>query len=192
MFVIRYCSVDSVVSDVAFLFHSFLCSGPASSTSCLFLSPFSLSAVVFLPLCEGPEIRTGTVDPSLPGGKVKYTRGDIIEVGTDYSKPCTSSYLPCSYQSLPKSAKVGNRILIADGSMSIRVKEIKETSILAEVLNNATLGSKVLVFLLDFFPFLSLNALASASFSLSSASHSCFSGFLSRFIEKYESSWMSY
>jgi hypothetical protein len=106
---------------------------------------FSLSAVVFLCLCVGPEIRTGFVDPSLPGGKVKYTRGDIIEVGTDYSKPCTSSYLPCSYQSLPKSAKVGNRILIADGSMSIRVKEIKETSILAEVLNNATLGSKVRV-----------------------------------------------
>jgi pyruvate kinase len=91
---------------------------------------------------KGPEIRTGTVDSSLTDGKVIYKRGDTIEVGTDYKKPCTSSYLACSYASLPTSVKVGSKILVADGAMTLKVTEIKSSSVLAEVLNNATFGSK--------------------------------------------------
>lgn len=41
---------------------------------------------------KGPEIRTGMLDPSC-GGKLKLVKGDTIEVGTDYSRPCTPSYL---------------------------------------------------------------------------------------------------
>lgn len=88
---------------------------------------------------KGPEIRTGNVDKTV-GPKVHYTKGDIIEVGTDYTKPCTSTHLACSYKSLPKSVKVGGSILVADGSMSLKIVEIKETSVMAEVLNNATFG----------------------------------------------------
>ena len=46
------------------------------------------------------------------GGKLKLVRGDTIEVGTDYSKPCTKDYLACSYKSLPKSVSVGSKMLI--------------------------------------------------------------------------------
>jgi len=90
---------------------------------------------------KGPEIRTGVVDVSL-GGKLKLVRGDTIEVGTDYSKPCTKDYLACSYKSLPKSVSVGSKMLIADGALLLKVLEIREESVLAEVLNNASFGDK--------------------------------------------------
>mmetsp|Transcript_6199 Transcript_6199/g.10318 ORF Transcript_6199/g.10318 Transcript_6199/m.10318 type:complete len:502 (-) Transcript_6199:1062-2567(-) len=89
---------------------------------------------------KGPEIRTGKVDPSC-GDKVKYTKGTTIEVGTDYSAPCTSTYLACSYKSLPKSVKTGSKILVADGSLMLMVTEVKETSVMASVLNSAAFGN---------------------------------------------------
>ena len=90
---------------------------------------------------KGPEIRTGVVDPSC-GGKVKYTKGDIIEIGTDYSVGCTSSHLACSYKSLPTSVKPGAKILVADGAMMLEVTECLSTSVKARVLNNAAFGDK--------------------------------------------------
>ena len=68
---------------------------------------------------KGPEIRTGMVDPSL--NKLKLEKGKVIEVGTDYDKPCTPEYLACSYKSLPKTVKVGSMILVADGSLPCRL-----------------------------------------------------------------------
>lgn len=41
---------------------------------------------------KGPEIRTGMLDVSC-GGKLKLIKGETIEVGTDYSRTCTPSYL---------------------------------------------------------------------------------------------------
>jgi len=90
---------------------------------------------------KGPEIRTGVVDPA-HGPKLKFTKDATIEVGTDYSKPCTPDYLACSYKSLPKSVKVGGKILVADGSLMLEVLEIKSTSVIAKILNNASIGDK--------------------------------------------------
>ena len=88
---------------------------------------------------KGPEIRTGKVDPSL-GGKVKYAKGSVIEVSTDYTKFCTPDILACSYKSLPKSVRPGSKMLVADGAMILTVKECKADSVMAEVMNNATFG----------------------------------------------------
>lgn len=88
---------------------------------------------------KGPEIRTGKVDPNL-GSKVKYVKGSVVEVGTDYARPCTADYLACSYMSLPRSVKVGGKILVADGSMVLTVTEVRDTSVMAEVLNTASFG----------------------------------------------------
>lgn len=85
---------------------------------------------------KGPEIRTGKAE----NGKVRYTKGDIIEVGTEFSRLCTSNYLAVSYQSLATSVKPGGKMLVADGSLSLRVVECKENSVTAEVLNNASFG----------------------------------------------------
>jgi hypothetical protein len=48
-------------------------------------------------------------------------KGSVIEVGTDYDKPCTPSYLACSYKSLPSSVKKGSQMLVADGAMMLEV-----------------------------------------------------------------------
>ena len=80
------------------------------------------------------------IDTSL-GDKVKYSKGDIIEVGTDYSKLCTPTYLACSYKSLPNSVSVGSKILVADGALMLKVVEIKDESVLAEVQNTASFGN---------------------------------------------------
>lgn len=90
---------------------------------------------------KGPEIRTGMVDASC-GGKAKYTKGDIIEVGTDYTRGCTSTYLACSYQSLPTTVKVGSAMLVADGSLMLEVVELLPTSVKAKVLNTVAIGDK--------------------------------------------------
>lgn len=90
---------------------------------------------------KGPEIRTGVLDPSC-GGKLKLVKGEIIEVGTDYAKPCTPQYLACSYKSLPTSVRVGSKMLVADGSLSLEVTEIRPTSVMAKIMNNASLGDK--------------------------------------------------
>lgn len=90
---------------------------------------------------KGPEIRTGVLDASCEG-KLKLKKGDVIEVGTDYSKPCTPQYLACSYKSLPKSVKVGSKILVADGSLMLEVTEVLEASVMARILNNCSLGDR--------------------------------------------------
>ncbi|KAJ1387609.1 pyruvate kinase, partial [Ochromonadaceae sp. CCMP2298] len=89
---------------------------------------------------KGPEIRTGKVDPA-GGDKVKYVKGSVIEVGTDYDKPCTPSYLACSYKSLPSSVKKGSQMLVADGAMMLEVTEVKAGSVMALVKNNAAFGN---------------------------------------------------
>jgi pyruvate kinase len=71
---------------------------------------------------------------------VTVKKDQLIEVGTDYAKPGNSTYLPCSYKSLPTSVVVGSKMLVADGSLSLEVTEIKATSVMCRVLNNATFG----------------------------------------------------
>jgi pyruvate kinase len=110
------------------------------SNECCFFFFFNFLFPLFIYLdTKGPEIRTGKVDPAL-GGKVKFEKGDIVEVGTDYTRPCTREYLACSYKSLPLSVKVGGRILVADGQLTFKVLELRENSVIAEAMNNAAFG----------------------------------------------------
>ena len=90
---------------------------------------------------KGPEIRTGKLDPSL-NGKLNLTRGELIEVGTDYARLGTTSYLPCSYKSLPVTVSPGSKILVADGSVILEVTECKAESVIARIMNNAVIGEK--------------------------------------------------
>jgi pyruvate kinase len=76
------------------------------------------------------------------GGKLKFIKNETIEVGTDYSRPCTQDYLACSYASLPTSVGIGSKMLVADGSLMLEVLEIREKSVIAKILNNASLGDK--------------------------------------------------
>jgi pyruvate kinase len=90
---------------------------------------------------KGPEIRTGFLDPSCHG-KLQVVKGNTIEVGTDYSRLCTPSYLACSYKSLPTTVSVGSRILVADGALMLEVTEILAESVMAKILNSASIGER--------------------------------------------------
>lgn len=90
---------------------------------------------------KGPEIRTGFLDASC-NGKLKLVKDNIIEVGTDYARLCTPDYLACSYKSLPTTVKVGSMILVADGSLMLEVTEVKSESVMARILNSASIGER--------------------------------------------------
>ena len=68
--------------------------------------------------------------------------GSTLEITTDYEHHGDATKIACSYQKLPQSVKVGGQILIADGTLVLTVKELKETSVICEVMNNCKLGEK--------------------------------------------------
>ncbi|CAM9738459.1 unnamed protein product [Discosporangium mesarthrocarpum] len=90
---------------------------------------------------KGPEIRTGFLADK-ETKKVVLTRGQDLELTTDYNFLGNESKIACSYKSLPTSVKVGGKILVADGSLVLIVKECLETSVICEVMNNCTLGER--------------------------------------------------
>jgi len=88
---------------------------------------------------KGPEIRTGLLKDHKP---IELTKGQTLEITTDYTFEGDNTKIACSYKSLPTSVKVGSKILIADGSIVAKVTEILADGVKAEVLNNAKLGEK--------------------------------------------------
>jgi len=93
---------------------------------------------------KGPEIRTGFFDESW-GGKLTLTRGQDLELVTDYSFKTAAgdpSKLAITYPAICSSVEVGGQILAADGSLVMTVKEIKESSVVVEVMNNCVLGER--------------------------------------------------
>jgi len=88
---------------------------------------------------KGPEIRTGTNE----GGKsIKLTRGQTLEITTDYSFKGNNEKIACSYVSLPTSVAVGGTIYIADGSLTCVVTQILENGVKVEVKNDCEIGEK--------------------------------------------------
>lgn len=65
-----------------------------------------------------------------------------MELTTDYDFKGDETKFACSYKNLTKTVKPGATILIADGSLVCKVKEVKETSVIVEVLNNAKIGER--------------------------------------------------
>lgn len=90
---------------------------------------------------KGPEIRTGFLDESC-NKKLSLVKGQTIEIGTDYDRLGNTEYLACSYKSLPTTVSVGSRILIADGALMLEVEEIRAESVIARILNSATIGER--------------------------------------------------
>lgn len=88
---------------------------------------------------KGPEIRTGLLKDHK---SITLTEGQDLFITTDYTIEGDSSRIACSYKTLPKSVKVGQQILIADGTLVCEVKELKEDGVLVKVCNNVTIGEK--------------------------------------------------
>lgn len=89
---------------------------------------------------KGPEIRTGPKNKD--DVDILYKKGSLVEITTDYNRENDENTIACSYKELPQSVKVGITILLADGSLSAQVMEIKEESIIVKILNKAKIGPR--------------------------------------------------
>lgn len=86
---------------------------------------------------QGPKIRIG----NFPGGPVIVKTGDKITVTTDEEEPCTATRLSTTYQELPKDVKPGDRILLDDGNVELRVLGTQGREVQTEVVFGGRLSN---------------------------------------------------
>ncbi|KAL4216557.1 hypothetical protein ACF0H5_024280 [Mactra antiquata] len=92
---------------------------------------------------KGPEIRTGL----LAGGasaEVSLVTGKMIKVTIDdkYYEQGTEELIWVDYKNIVKVLKVGDRMFIDDGLISVIVKEVGVDYLICEIENGGELGSK--------------------------------------------------
>lgn len=88
---------------------------------------------------KGPEIRTGFFRE---GDKIELTQGQDLKIVTDYSFKGDNTCIAVSYDKLCTSVKPGGMILCADGSLSLKVKEVGSDFVMTEVQNSIKLGER--------------------------------------------------
>jgi len=91
---------------------------------------------------KGPEIRSGFF---ANGEKsVHLVKGETIILTTDYDYKGDKHKLACSYPQLAKSVKVGQSILVADGSLVLTVlsTNVNEGEIVCRIENNTKIGER--------------------------------------------------
>jgi pyruvate kinase len=86
---------------------------------------------------QGPKIRVG----ELSEPEIEIYHGDKIEITTEDVKG-TKELISTSYKSLPDDALVGDRLLIDDGLLRLRIIEIKKKSVVCIIENGGTLRPK--------------------------------------------------
>ena len=91
---------------------------------------------VLADLC-GPKIRVG----QFAGGSIDLTVGDEVTVTTREveGKP---GLIPSQYTALAGDVKEGDRVLLADGVMELRVKDVQGTEITCRVVEGGKLGDR--------------------------------------------------
>merc|ERR1711972_349236 len=90
---------------------------------------------------KGPEIRTGFFREDV-GKSIELKQGQDLKLVTDYSFKGDSTCIALTYEQLPTSVKPGNTILMADGSLSLKVKECGPDWVMTKVMNNCKLGER--------------------------------------------------
>jgi len=100
--------------------------------------------VAILQDLQGPKLRIGKVD-----GVINLEAGKTILVTTEKSLS-TAEKLSVSYEKLAIEARVGDRILLNDGKLELKVTEIISNTLLnTEIINGGDLTSiKVLTYLI--------------------------------------------
>src|SRR5579864_9381345 len=85
---------------------------------------------------QGPKIRTGALKDGQP---IKLTAGQPFTITTK-SILGTSAGVSTTYKRMPREVSKGDRILLADGSIELRVLSTTSTSVLCKVVNGGLLG----------------------------------------------------
>jgi len=86
---------------------------------------------------QGPKIRVGELETP----EVELLTGELIEITIDDILG-NKNIISTSYKSLADDAKVGDPILINDGLLRLRIREIKERSVICFIENGGTLQPK--------------------------------------------------
>ena len=85
---------------------------------------------------QGPKIRTGKLKE---GQLVELVEGAEFVITTEEILG-DASRVSTSYKHLPKDVKTGDRILMADGSLEVRVCSVHDDDIMCEVVRGGMLG----------------------------------------------------
>ncbi|HOV33797.1 MAG TPA: pyruvate kinase [Candidatus Hydrogenedens sp.] len=87
---------------------------------------------------QGPKIRTGFLENHQ---SIELVRGEYITI-TARPTIGNSKVISTDYSQLPEEVKVGNRILLADGTLELRVVEIQPPDIKCEIIRGGILGER--------------------------------------------------
>jgi pyruvate kinase len=85
---------------------------------------------------QGPKIRVNEMEPN-----VEITRGQDLVI-TTHEVLGNSQIVSTSYKRLPKDVRVGDMILIDDGKIELKVKEVRSEDVLTEVVYGGLLKSR--------------------------------------------------
>lgn len=92
--------------------------------------------VAILADLQGPKIRTG---PLREGRMVTLHEGSEFTITTEEIEG-DARRVGTTYKRLPKDVRIGNRILLADGLIELRVDRVSAPEVLCEVLRGGVLG----------------------------------------------------
>jgi pyruvate kinase len=87
---------------------------------------------------QGPRIRTGTLEEDQ---LIELVSGSSIQISTE-PVSATNSVIQIQYPHLTTDLKVGDPILIADGQLELRITNVLESKIEADVITGGVLGSR--------------------------------------------------
>jgi len=85
---------------------------------------------------KGPEVRTG----KLENAPVNLVAGDEFILTTE-EVPGTNERVPVTYKNLPQNLTRGNTLMIDDGLIELRVKEVKNTEVVCDIITGGALGN---------------------------------------------------
>ena len=86
---------------------------------------------------KGPEIRTGVLEC----GSITLERGNTFTLTTETGVGNIDK-VSITYEKLPKELKIGDRVLIDDGRIDLRVEELTDTDIICKVVIGGELSSR--------------------------------------------------
>jgi len=85
---------------------------------------------------QGPKIRTGTLKGHQP---VTLKAGEVVTITTREVEG-TADLISTTFKDLPREMQPGSRILLSDGRIELRVKEVRDEDIECEVINGGSLA----------------------------------------------------
>ena len=85
----------------------------------------------------GPKIRIGRV----AGGEIELRAGERVSITSDTSVEGTRELISTTYELLPRDVAPGNRVLLDDGNLELRVLAVKGDRVECEVVDGGRLRS---------------------------------------------------